>query len=157
MLFILTMSDHDDNGARGDQAQPDNRVLLEALTGQLQQLMWRMDNMQEIVGRIEAEQNRRPNDGRGDQGVPRQPRAQPYPRQNYCDEEFEDFDYEEGGADRWRYEQGRWVIGERMTILGAFCRRFPSSKAETIPRLTWSGRRGSRMSSTSITIPTEKR
>ena len=92
------MLDHDDDGARGERARPDNRVLLEALTGQLQQLMWRMDNMQETVGRIEAEQNRRPNDGRGDEGVPRQPRAQPYPRRNYGDEEFEDFEYEEGGC-----------------------------------------------------------
>ena len=77
------MSEHDDDGVWGDRARPDNRVLLEALTGQLQQLMRRMDNMQETVGHIEADQNRRPNDGRGDQRAPRQPRAEPYPRRNY--------------------------------------------------------------------------
>ena len=136
------MSGSEDDGARGDRARPDSRVLLEALTGQLQQLMRRMDNMQDTVGRIEAEQNRRPNDGRGDQRAPRQPRAEPYPRRNYGEEDFEEFDYDEGGADRRRYEQGRRDNRREDDNLGSIKSKIPEFKGRNDPEayLEWEKR-----------------
>ena len=51
LSVILTMSGNNNDGARGDQNQPvDQRLMMEAITGQLQTLMRQMANIQEEMG-----------------------------------------------------------------------------------------------------------
>ena len=128
------MSDYEDDGSQDDRARAiDNRVMIEALTGQIQQLMRRMDNMQETVGRIEADQNRRPNGGRGDQGAPRQQRAQLRQRRNDVEEDYEENDYDEGGHDKQRYEQGRQDSRREDDNLGSIKSKIPEFKGRNDP------------------------
>ena len=62
--------------------------------------MCSVDDMQEELGRIHIDQHQRSNGRRDNQGAPRQLRAQPNPRKNYMDEDYNEPDYDEGGADR---------------------------------------------------------
>ena len=81
--------------------------MMEAITGQLQTLMRQMANIQEEMGEMRAEREPRANEGRRNQAAPRQQRAQPWKRRRNGEEEYEENDYDEGGPDRRRFEQGR--------------------------------------------------
>ena len=99
LSVILTMSGNNNDGASGDQNQPaDQRLMMEAITGQLQTLMRQMANIQEEMGEMRAEREPRANEGRRNQAAPRQQRAQPWQRRN-GEEEYEENDYDEGGPD----------------------------------------------------------
>ena len=65
-----------------------------------------MANIQEEMGEMRAEGEPRANEGRRNQAVSRQQQAQPWQRWN-GKEEYEVNDYDEGGPDRRRFEQGR--------------------------------------------------
>ena len=66
------MSGNNNDGARGDQNQPaDQRLMMEAITGQLQTLIRQMANIQEEMGEMRAEREPRANDGRRNQAAPR--------------------------------------------------------------------------------------
>ena len=107
LSFILTMSGNNNDGAHEDQNQPaDQRLMMEAITGQLQTLMSQMANIQEEMGEMRTEREPRVNEERRNQVAPRQQRAQPWQRRN-DEEEFEENDYDEDSLDRRRFEQGR--------------------------------------------------
>ena len=78
-LLLLTMSGNNNDGTRGEQNQQvDQRLMMEAITGQLQTLMRQMANIQEEMGEMRAEREPRENDGRRNQAAPRQQRVQPW-------------------------------------------------------------------------------
>ena len=115
-----------------------------------------MANIQEEMGEMRAEGEPRANEGRRNQAAPRPQRTQPWQRRN-GEEEFEENDYDEGGPDRRRFEQGRRDNRREDDNLGSIKSKIPSSKAVMISRHTWNGRRRSRTSLTSTTTLIEKR
>ena len=151
------MSVNNNEGTRGEQNQPvDQRLMMEAITGQLQTLMRQMANIQEEMGEMRVEREPRANEGRRNQAAPRQQRVQPWQRRN-GEEEYEDNDYDEGGPDRRRFEQGRRDNRREDDNLGNIKSKIPEFKGRNDSRHTLSGRRGSRMSSTSTTPLIERR
>ena len=67
------MSGNNNDRARGDQNEPvDQRLMMEAITGQLQTLMFHMANIKKEMGELRAERKPRANEGRRNQAAPRQ-------------------------------------------------------------------------------------
>ena len=134
------MSGSDNDGARGEQGQSgDQRFMMEALTGQLRALMREIEGMREEMGEIRAEREQRGNARQINQAAPRQQRARPRERWEDVEDEFEDFDYEEVGADRRRYEQSRQDNRREDDNLGSIKSKIPEFKGRNDPEayLEW--------------------
>ena len=64
LIFILTMSGSDNDGACGKQGQPrEQHFMMEAITGQLRVLMREMEGMREEMGEMKAKREQRANAG----------------------------------------------------------------------------------------------
>ena len=141
--FILTMSGSDNDGARGAQGQPgEQRLIMEALTGQLRALMREMEGMREEMGEMRAEREQRRNARPRNPAAPRQQRVRPQERWEDVEEDFEEIDYGEGGADRRRYEQGRRDNRREDDNLGSIKSKIPEFKGrnDPDPYLEWEKR-----------------
>ena len=139
-VVFLTMSGSGEDGARAERVRPaDNNIVMEALRGQMQALMREMTHMRGEMGEMRAEREQGENEGRRNQAAPRQHRAQPRRRRDDLEEEYEEYDYDEGGPDRRRYEQDRRDNRREDDNLESIKQRIPEFKGRNDPKayLDW--------------------
>ena len=139
-VVLLTMSGSGEDGARAERVRPaDNNIVMEALRGQMQALMCEMTHMRGEMGEMRAEREQGENEGRRNQAAPRQHRAQPRRRRDDLEEEYEEYEYDEGGPDRRRYEQARRDNRREDDNLASIKQRIPEFKGRNDPEayLEW--------------------